>query len=1112
MYTTSSTNASPPHHLYHPCSRTSTTRPFCCLLDFGSHFDSPTDFRLRVSPRPSLAGLRVAIGSLWDFRLRVSPLWYLGGRCPVGHQFVIVTLGPKLDLCPLNMLPEPPKRIRQPVDGTRKLRAPPNSVAERHDADSEAYSAESARPLPTSIKKSGMAGVAPPPVKAPPKPEKLRPQGASVAMGEVTPLLPKIQDCVLETFTHPDIGIPCKCGNPARFRCVDTCWKSPMSCATCIVRKHDDAPFHHIEEWNGLHFQRTSLNVLGLRLQTDPRSGAVPCRNVNPESGVSRNIVVVAENGFHSVTMDFCACPRVSDSIVPEQWEQLIAVRLFPATWRRPETVFTFTVMRQFHVHSLTSKKSAYDYIRALAKLTDNVFPQDVKNRYREFQHSYRIWRYLALERRLGQAFQIDKHTPNRTKGSLTVRCPSCPEVGYNIDEDTLNQASECEKHKYTLYLSADGNFKLQRKNKCDDPDDVALNKGRGYFVEKEGYKKYLTLAKPDEDLGTCAHFRASRMQNMAKFKNAVITGVVAVQCARHGFYMPSGMVDLKKGEAFANTDYALCGALSESYRQRFILVTYDIWCQYGVYLETRVSHMFKRMLPVIRKIRGAIPKMHIHNHQDECEIMWNLNWLEHSACTVGEMIETGWAEQNLTAGSTKEQNDGHRHDSIDDTSGHWNWDKLIKLSTALVRLYRLCALEWRRRSIDFDGCNELTDPLLVAAWEKMDITPKLVDGKLFSVYQANLKNGPPTHAAAYQKLVAAELAAEQAGVASQTGDSALVGTALLIEKSQMELLRMVAKQADDDLIRVNRARLIEDLSELRTRQVQRIPELARLMGDIDVEKPEKELLFLPSEYPSSMRGELKLQTLAQVEYTQRIGHAYEQLQDLRTSIRTLNINVETKRTSLHGNGSNTRGQDYLKTLANGVQIAGSAYRKSYAALLKLGLSADDQALKPLLRQQLRGKDGMAQAAGQVKDSDPWFWRTGRPSGLSESEEEEWNTELDRVKWFRLRALLGRSTEERETLDEEFSRAVLWFHKTANIWRSLAAESVMPGRVAYAEKQADMYTELASRCFIARGTLPHILAADLKKQEVKESKETARAKKVAATAEEDEEDLWDTLG
>ncbi|KAJ6534496.1 hypothetical protein DFH09DRAFT_1284231 [Mycena vulgaris] len=266
--------------------------------------------------------------------------------------------------------------------------------------------------------------------------------------------------------------------------------------------------------------------------------------------------------------------------------------------------------------------------------------------------------------------------------------------------------------------------------------------------------------------------------------------------------------------------------------------------------------------------------------------------------------------------------------------------------------------------------------------------------------------------------------------------------------------------------------------------QVQRIPELAWLMGDIDVEKPEKELLFLPSEYPSSMRGELKLHNADAGANGVRPTY--------RSCVRAA-----------------SRFADVYSDPQHQMWKPKSAYRKSYAALLKPGLSADNQALKPLLRQHLRGKDGKAQAAGQVKDSDPWFWRTGRPSGLSESEEEEWNTELDRVKWFRLRALLGRSTEERETLDEEFSCAVLWFHKTANIWRCLAAESEMPGRVAYAEKQADMYTELASRCFIARGTLSRILAADLKKQEAKESKEAARAKKVAATAEEDE---WDTLG
>ncbi len=121
--------------------------------------------------------------------------------------------------------------------------------------------------------------------------------------------------------------------------------------------------------------------------------------------------------------------------------------------------------------------------------------------------------------------------------------------------------------------------------------------------------------------------------------------------------------------------------ALMEAWQQRFIMVTYDIWCQYHVKLQTRVQKSFPSLLFFIPRIRGAIGKMHISNHKELCEILFNLNWLMYSGCTVGELIETGWAEQNLTAGSTKEQNDGHRHDSIDDTSGHWNWEKLIKLS-----------------------------------------------------------------------------------------------------------------------------------------------------------------------------------------------------------------------------------------------------------------------------------------------------------------------------------------------------------------------------------------------------------------------------------------------
>jgi hypothetical protein len=42
------------------------------------------------------------------------------------------------------------------------------------------------------------------------------------------------------------------------------------------------------------------------------------------------------------------------------------------------------------------------------------------------------------------------------------------------------------------LFLSADGNFRLQRKNKRGDPDDVSLNDGRAYFVENSNFLKYV--------------------------------------------------------------------------------------------------------------------------------------------------------------------------------------------------------------------------------------------------------------------------------------------------------------------------------------------------------------------------------------------------------------------------------------------------------------------------------------------------------------------------------------------------------------------------------------------------------------------------------------------
>jgi hypothetical protein len=41
-------------------------------------------------------------------------------------------------------------------------------------------------------------------------------------------------------------------------------------------------------------------------------------------------------------------------------------------------TAFTFTVLRQYHLHTLQSKSSTHDYLHALQRLTNNIQPASV--------------------------------------------------------------------------------------------------------------------------------------------------------------------------------------------------------------------------------------------------------------------------------------------------------------------------------------------------------------------------------------------------------------------------------------------------------------------------------------------------------------------------------------------------------------------------------------------------------------------------------------------------------------------------------------------------------------------------------------------------------------
>jgi hypothetical protein len=157
-------------------------------------------------------------------------------------------------------------------------------------------------------------------------------------------------------------------------------------------------------------------------------------------------------------------------------------------------------------------------------------------------------------------------------------------------------------------------------------------------------------------------------------------------------------------------------------------------------------------------------------------------------------------------------------------------------------------------------------------------------------------------------------------------------------------------------------------------------------------------VLFLPSHFTETVRDEMKLAALAQVEYSLHEGQAFDALCNVHTAIHALNYNLAFKKTQIHGVGPNTKGQNFRKTLSNDIQVAADTYRRVRRALLALGLNENDGILKELLRSDLFGKGGQRAKMGDLKTHELWIWMAGHAANLSEAEEAEW--EAERVFFF----------------------------------------------------------------------------------------------------------------
>ncbi|KAJ3574058.1 hypothetical protein NP233_g2032 [Leucocoprinus birnbaumii] len=847
-------------------------------------------------------------------------------------------------------------------------------------------------------------------------------QGASAKIAMFTKeFLQGVQDAILQQECNKSSGTDCsrcsatcsdcpedhqsaQCRRPL-FRCLD-CFSAFPLCRECIVSEHGRHPFHHVQRWTGTHFEKHSLSKLGLRIHLG--HNGQPCSSsIQPPT----DFVIVHTNGVHHCSVVYCRCQPGQ-----QHWKalQLANYQLFPATVTTPQTAFTFQVLDDFHRHLLASKTSAYDYFNALKRHTDAVCPDLVPDRYREFMLVMQFWRALALLRRAGQAHNIDLILKHRRLGSVAVWCPACPEIGFNIDESVVVWASDL---KY-------GNFRLQMKKKNGDPDDRPLVEGHAYFVEEMEYREYLKKVEGDSEVSLCSNLKVVRQQDRAKFKDTEVSGVVAVQC-RHLIYLPQGMVDLVKGEVYARTDYALAHALGmEGLRQQWVMVTYDVWCQYSINLGERFKTFGPEWAENVQRICGAIPKMHIHGHNSECQIKHSLVYERYSGMTYSEGIESAWSEQNHAAASTKEQNRGHRHDTLDDFNGYWNWTKVTQLSSALLNQYARYSNMLVRYQKSLKRISALYSSERIAAWQKIYDNEEKV--KIFKKSKR-----APTKDEVYASLVAKER--------SEFGEVGYLHRGLELEDRLHALLNGSDSEVEDDY-----ETLHDDLCTWRSQQIALYPQLSPL-PPIDEENLAATSLRLPSSLSPQIRADLNLVNASHTEMKLREGYAFNHLESLKLRIQEWN---GERHSSENKKKKGKKHQIQVNARMNNLKIKQCAIMDSYNP------------------DQLWGKDTNHHfRLGDSSRQDPWFWYAGKITDDTTESPETWKEEDDRVRWSREKAIADRLQEEVEILQEESRRMKVSFTKMKEVWEALATqEGLKPGYSEYAYCHAALYLTLSERC------------------------------------------------
>ncbi|KZP09514.1 hypothetical protein FIBSPDRAFT_963909 [Athelia psychrophila] len=662
-------------------------------------------------------------------------------------------------------------------------------------------------------------------------------------------------------------------------------------------------------------------------------------------------------------------------------------------------------------------------------------------------------------------------------------------------------------RHVQTLFLTADGHFGLPRKDKIDDPDDVSLISGRGIFPADADFQKYLANVGDSPEKSTCAKLNAVEMQNKLKFRGCKVTGVVAVNCARHNLFRYGSMVDLYKGERFANTDYVVAQSLWLARFVHWITLTYDINCQYCVHLIPRLrKHFAGEIVDVARRLTFLIGKLHLRGHKEDCQYRYSLNYTDNCGRVAGEAIEGSWSEAKQAGGSTKEMNHGHRHDTLTDFQNDWNFKKVQGLDEYLIRQLKNARVQVVSKVDHFLRLCKQNGKAAVEAWSQRSTEPELKNGEWQSVYRYQASIGDimsslqkcktcgqyfeplylysvPTQATVFKNMLKAE-ADRHAHRDSQitTPIAMFLNDGLKLKSKQRTIANMAQRynqyKSSVDLVELqkSRARFSVELKRWRYNQQALMPSIIDLVVALKPEFPEKEKLYLPSDFDVEARTRYNLEALGLAQLRLCEGEAYDALETTRQAIKYVTSLRADKKQYARGQSMNLRAGEIVKSGEEKQRAAVAKYKASREAILSLGGS--DKMFPPLQDIDVTMKDvTSSHKLGDGKKTDSWIWGHGPLGDVSQEERDAFQEQSNRVQWFRARADMARWVEDVEILEAECRRTIAGTKKMAYVWEQLAFQGLKSdkpklGHVAYATEKSEMYCAMATDCqdkFVAVG-------------------------------------------